>query len=263
MSAATMKGHHAPSDCGDAAAALPPSSLKNCDCSISAALGTAPGASEAQGHAIACTARVTASGIGVECRAPAEGKIRERDERDRRDERGDIERDGRGLRPGEELPLRESPVGRARGVSVEQPRDVRRRVHELGVDAGRPRTGIQHCDEILDAPQARHTARQQHERERQQHELHADQEREHPYDVDGLRAVVRERRERNRDARNAADRRHRDRDERAEPLEPRACAGSDVRRRAPPPAAHALRRDRVAECAARCRGRAARARRTV
>ena len=62
MSAATMKGHHAPSDCGDAAAALPPSSLKNCDCSISAALGTAPGASAAQGHAIACTTRVTSPG---------------------------------------------------------------------------------------------------------------------------------------------------------------------------------------------------------
>ena len=176
MSAATMNGHHAPSDCGDAAATLPPSSLKELR------LLDQRGARHGAGRERSPRPRNRlhhprhGRGIGVERRAPAEGKIRERDERDRRDERGDVERDGRGLRPVEELPFRESSVGRARGVSVEQPRDVRRRVHELGVDPGRPRTRIQHCDEILDATQARHTARQQHERECQQHELHADQE---------------------------------------------------------------------------------------
>ena len=62
MSAATMNGHHAPSARGDAAATALTSSLKNCDCSISAALGTAPGASACHGHAIVCTTRVTSSG---------------------------------------------------------------------------------------------------------------------------------------------------------------------------------------------------------
>ena len=80
---------------------------------------------------------------------------------------------------------------------------------------------------------------QEQQRESEQHELRADEQREEPHDVDGLRAVVGECRERNGNAGNAAERGHRDRDDGAQAIQPGAEAGTVVARDAAPPRANA------------------------
>ena len=229
------------------------------------ALGSArpAGRTEPKAHAIACTMRLAVAALTSSVVLQPKARSENVTSMIGRDERRDVEHDRGRLRPDRAVAICEAPRRRARSVHVEQPRDIGRRVRELRVDAGRPGAGIERGQEILHVAQARHAPRQQQQREREQHELRADEQQQQPHDVHGLRPVVRERRERHRDAGDAARRSHRDRHERAQSARaaPRCRAAALSAARSPPRADARDAARRSAEHAARSRGRAARARR--